>query len=262
MNIYVAFYPKFKDENEMKILITGASSGLGAEIARQYAKKENQLILLARREERLYELRKELYEKCQSIDIIVVDVTDFSVLQEKLREIDSLDMVILNAGVSLGHTMQEDYIPTIAEFQKLFEVNILSVHAVLEILLPLFKKQKSGKIVFISSLASLFSMPSSKVYSSSKRALNAYAEGIRYKYNKYGIKVINILPGFIKSELTDKNEFDMPLILETSQGVSKIIRAIEKNRRQYIFPLRFYLIIKLLNLLPSFLREKIVNSLR
>ena len=104
-------------------------------------------------------------------------------------------------------------------------------------------------------------MPSSKIYSSSKRALNAYAEGVGYKYNKYGIKVINILPGFIKSELTDKNEFNMPFILETELGVAKIIQAIKKNKRQYIFPLRFYLIIKLLNLLPSFLREKIVNSL-
>ena len=245
----------------MKILITGASSGLGAELARQYAKVDNELILLARREDKLYTLCKELYEQCKSVEVIVTDVTEFHSLQEKLREIDSLDMVILNAGISLGHSDDEDYIPSIDEFKKLYEVNVLSAHAVLEVLLPLFKTQKSGKVVFISSLASLFSMPSSKVYSSSKRALNAYAEGIRYKYNKYGIKVINILPGFIKSELTDKNEFNMPFILETKDGVSKIIRAIEKNKRQYIFPLRFYLIIRLLNLLPSFLREKIVNSL-
>ena len=245
----------------MKILITGASSGLGAELARQYASKDNELILLARREDRLYTLRKELYEKCKNIDVIVADVTEFNTLQKKLSQIKSLDMLILNAGISLGHSSDEDYIPTIEEFEKLYRVNILSAHAILEVLLPLFKAQKSGKIVFISSLASLFSMPSSKVYSSSKRALNAYAEGVRYKYNKYGIKVINILPGFIKSELTDKNEFDMPMILDTKVGVAKIIQAIKKNRRQYVFPLRFYLIIKLLNILPNFLREKIVNSI-
>jgi short-subunit dehydrogenase len=245
----------------MKILITGASSGLGEELARQYAHKDNELILLARRELKLYALRKELYEKCKSVEVIVVDVTEFDTLQKKLSQIKSLDMVILNAGVSLGHSSDEDYIPTIAEFEKLYRVNVLSAHAILEVLLPLFKAQKSGKIVFISSLASLFSMPSSKVYSSSKRALNAYAEGIRYKYNKYGIKVINILPGFIKSELTDKNDFNMPFILDTEVGVAKIVKAIAKNKRQYIFPLRFYLIIKLLNILPNFLREKIVNSI-
>ncbi|MDF1878808.1 SDR family NAD(P)-dependent oxidoreductase [Sulfurimonas sp. SAG-AH-194-C20] len=245
----------------MKILITGASSGLGAELARQYASPQNELILLARREDKLYSLRKELFEICKSVEVIVADVTDFQTLQEKIQTITSLDMVILNAGISLGHSGNSEYIPTIEEFENLYRVNVLSSHAILEILLPLFKAQKSGKIVFISSLASLFSMPSSKIYSSSKRALNAYAEGIRYKYNRYGIKVINILPGFIKSELTDKNEFNMPFLLETNIGVSKIIKAIQKNKRTYIFPLRFYLIIRLLNLLPSILREKIVNSI-
>jgi len=245
----------------MKILITGASSGLGAELARQYATKENELILLARREDKLYALRKEIYESCQSVEVIVADVTEFKSLQSKLKKILSLDLVILNAGISLGHSSDPDNIPTIDEFENLYKVNVLSNHAILEVLLPIFKRQKSGKIVFISSIASLFSMPSSKIYSSSKRALNAYAEGIRYKYNKYGIKVINILPGFIKSELTDKNEFSMPFILGTQEGVKKIVSAISRNRREYAFPFRFYLIIRFLNLLPSFLREKIVNSL-
>ena len=243
----------------MKILITGASSGIGAELARQYAQEENELILLARREDKLYELRRELFEKAKSVEVIVADVTEFELLQEKLQRVGSVDMVILNAGISLGHT--EDFTP-IVEFKKLYDVNVLSNHAILEVLMPKFVAQKSGNIVFISSMASLFSMPSSKVYSSSKRALNAYAEGIRYKYNSDGIKVINILPGFIKSELTDKNEFTMPFILETKEGVARIIKAIQKERRMYAFPLRFYLIIQLLNILPSFLREKIVNSIK
>ncbi len=240
----------------MKILITGASSGLGEELARQYATKENELILLARREDKLFKIRSELFLKCKSVEVVVADVTDFKTLQEKIKKIGAVDMVILNAGVSLGHS---DGVPTIKEFQNLYDVNVLSNHAILEILLPKFQEQAYGKIVFISSLASLFSMPSSKVYSSSKRALNAYAEGIRYKYQKDNIKVINILPGFIKSELTDKNEFNMPFILETKDGVKKIIKAIEANKRTYAFPLRFYLIIKLFNVIPSFLREKIVN---
>jgi len=167
-------------------------------------------------------------------------------------------MVILNAGISLGHSEE---ITPFKEFKKLYDVNVLANHAILEVLLPKFKAQQSGKIVFISSLASLFSMPSSKAYSSSKRALNAYAEAIRYKYKKDNIKVINILPGFIKSELTDKNDFHMPFLLSTEDGVKKIKKAIEKEKVFYAFPLRFYLIIKLLNLLPHFLREKIVNSI-
>lgn len=238
-------------------MITGASSGLGAELARQYANPQNSLILLARREEKLQKLQNELISICKSVEIIVVDVTDFDELQEKIKTIDSIDLIILNAGISLGHS---NGITPINEFRKLYDVNLFANHAILEVLLPKLQEQESGKIVFISSLASLISMPTSKAYSSSKRALNAYAEGIRYKYNKYGIKVINILPGFIKSELTDKNDFNMPFLLSTKDGVKRIKNAIEKEKRIYAFPLRFYLIITLLNLLPKSLREKIVNS--
>lgn len=242
----------------MRILITGASSGIGAELAKQYASPENELILLARREDKLFKLRSELFEKVKSIDIVVADVTQTDELQKKIDSVGAVDVVILNAGISIGHSFD---ITPIEDFKKLYEVNLFANHAILEILLPKLKKQKSGKIVFISSLASLISMPSSKAYSSSKRALNAYAESIRFKYKKDGIKVINILPGFIKSELTDKNDFKMPFLLSTQDGAKRIKKAVEKNRRIYPFPFRFYLIISLLNLLPHFLREKIVNSL-
>lgn len=240
----------------MKILITGASSGIGAELARLYANKENELILLARREERLKSLADELFPHAKSVQIVVADVTLFEELQEKIKGIGAVDMVILNAGISIGHSHT---ITPFKEFKKLYDVNLLSNHAILEILLPHFIAQKSGKIVFISSLASLISMPTSKAYSSSKRALNAYAEGIRYKFKNEGIKVLTILPGFIKSELTDKNSFHMPFLLSTNAGAKKIVRAIEKNRKFYAFPLRFYLTICVLNLLPQFLRDKIVD---
>ena len=242
----------------MKILITGASSGLGAEFARQYATKENELFLLARREERLVRLKNELQDRCKNITLICVDVTAFEALQKEMKKLHDIDMVILNAGVSLGHSNE---VPTIKEFQKLYDVNVLANHAILEILLPKMCAKRSGKVVFISSLASLFSMPSSKVYSSSKRALNAYAEGVRYKYSPYGIKIITILPGFIKSELTDKNKFAMPFLLETEEGVSRMKQAIDKDKEFYAFPLRFYLIIRFFNLLPSFLSQRIVNYL-
>ena len=242
----------------MKILITGASSGLGAELARQYATKDNSLILLARREDKLRALQEELSSHAKNVKIIVADVTEFETLQKKIEILGFVDMLILNAGISIGHSEE---LTSFMDFKRLYDVNVLASHAILEVLLPKFQEQKSGKIVFISSLASLISMPTSKAYSSTKRAVNAYAEGLRYKYNKDGIKVINILPGFIVSEMTDKNNFKMPFLLSTQEGVQKIIKAIEKNKRIYAFPLRFYLIISTLNLLPKFLREKIVNSL-
>ena len=240
----------------MKILITGASSGIGEALARLYATKENSLILLARREDRLKKLKSEL-TSAKSVELISADVGDFDELQTKIESIGAVDMVILNAGVSLGHSLE---ITPFEDFKKLYDVNFLSNHAILEVLLPLFKARKSGKIVFISSLASLISMPTSVAYSSSKRAINAYAEGIRYKYKKDGIKVVNILPGFIKSEMTDKNKFWMPFLLDTDKGAKRIYDAINKNKRFYPFPTRFYLIISVLNLLPAFIKDKIVDS--
>ncbi|UCM99990.1 SDR family NAD(P)-dependent oxidoreductase [Sulfurimonas sp. SWIR-19] len=242
----------------MKILITGASSGLGAEFARQYAAAHVELFLLARREERLQKLQKELRSTCKAVNIFAVDVTDFSLLQEKIEEIGVVDLVILNAGISLGHAQN---IPTIAAFENLYKVNVLANHAILEVLLPKLQAKKSGHIVFISSLSSLFTLPSAKVYASSKRALNAYAEGIRYKYAQDGLHVSILLPGFIKSELTDKNDFAMPFLLETKEGVRRMKKAIDKRKEFYAFPLRFYLIIQLMNLLPSALRQRIVNYL-
>jgi short-subunit dehydrogenase len=240
----------------LKILITGASSGIGKELSRLYATPENDLILLARREDRLQELQSQLL-KAKSVEIIAADVSEFDTLQEKMGDIGALDMVILNAGISLGYSLE---MTPFKDFKKLYDVNLLSNHAILEILLPHFKSQGSGKIVFISSLASLFSMPSSKAYSSSKRALNAYAEGIRYKYQPYGIKVINILPGFIKSELTDKNSFHMPFLLSTVDGAKIIKRAIDKNKKIYPFPKRFYFFILLFRLFPDFIKQKIIKS--
>lgn len=239
----------------MRILITGASSGIGRELAKLYATKDNELILLARREDRLQELQSQLLN-AKSVEIVVADVGEFDELQEKIRDIGIVDTVILNAGISLGHSLE---ITPFYDFKKLYDVNLLSNHAILEVLLPQFKAKGSGKIVFISSLASLISMPTSVAYSSSKRAMNAYAEGIRYKYKNSGIKVINILPGFIKSEMTDKNSFKMPFLLDTDVGAKRIYDAIAKEKRFYPFPFRFYLVIKLLNLLPQFLRDKIVK---
>jgi len=242
----------------LKVLITGASSGIGEALARLYATKDNELYLLARREEKLKKLQNELLPLAKKIEIIVCDVSDFDTLQQKMRELSDVDTVILNAGISLGHSLE---ITPFAEFKRLYDVNVLSNHAILEVLLPKFLEKKSGKIVFISSLASLFSMPSSKVYSSSKRALNAYAEGLRYKYEPHGIKVINILPGFIKSELTDKNKFYMPFLLDTISGAKAIKKAIDRDKNFYPFPTRFYFLITIFKTLPAFLKQKIIKTL-
>lgn len=242
----------------MRIVITGASSGLGMQMALGYASSDNELVLLARRKEKL----EAVAEKCRlqgaKVEVIVSDVNDFDAMHTIGMQLAQthIDRIILNAGISVGHS---GGVTPFDDFHRLFQTNFLSVHALLEPVIPKMIEQNSGEIVFISSLASLMSMPTSVAYSSSKRALNAYAEGLRYQLKPYGIDVMNILPGFIDSEMTQKNRFKMPFLLTTDAGVKRVMYAIAKKKRFYPFPFRFYLMIRTTLLLPQFLRDRIVN---
>ena len=242
----------------MRIVITGASSGLGKYLALGYASSGNELVLLARREEKLKEVAVQCRARGAKVETIVSDVNDFDMMHRIGQQLanSNIDRIILNAGISVGHS---GGVTPFEDFHRLFQTNFLSIHALLEPIIPKMIEQKSGEIVFISSLASLMSMPTSVAYSSSKRALNAYAEGLRYQLKPYGIDVVNILPGFIDSEMTQKNKFKMPFLLPTDSGVKRIVWAIEKKKRFYPFPFRFYLMIKATLLLPQFLRDRIVN---
>jgi len=241
----------------MRIIITGASSGLGEALAFHYATSENELILIARREEKL----NDVAVKCRSfgaqVETMVADVTDFELMQNIGKKCagEKIDRIILNAGISVGHS---GGVTPFEDFHRLFQTNFLSVHALLEPIIPKLIAQKSGEVVFISSLASLLSMPTSVAYSASKRALNAYAEGLRYQLKPYGIDVMTILPGFIDSEMTQKNRFKMPFLLSTQDGVKRITDAIASKKHFYPFPLRFYLMIRIALLLPQSLRDKII----
>lgn len=242
----------------MRIIITGASSGLGAALALYYATNENHLVLIARRENRLNDIAQQCREKGAEVETIIADVNDFERMGTIGKELAGkrIDRIIFNAGVSTGHA---GGITPFEDFHCLFSTNFLSVHALLEPIIPKLMEQRSGEIVFISSLASLFTMPTSIAYSSSKRALNAYAEGLHYQLKPYGITVMTIMPGFIESEMTQKNRFKMPFFMTTEEGILRITHAIKRKKIRYAFPFRFYLMIRILTLLPQSLRDKIVN---
>lgn len=242
----------------MRIVITGASSGLGEALALHYATKENQLVLIARREDRLNDVAQRCRDRGAEVETIIADVNDFIQMRELGAELarGQIDRIIFNAGISVGHS---GGVTPFEDFERLFKTNFLSVHALLEPIVPKLMEQKSGEIVFISSLASLFTMPTSIAYSSSKRALNAYAEGLHYQLKAYGISVMTIMPGFIESEMTQKNRFKMPFFMSTEKGVARITHAIERKKIRYAFPFRFALMIRIVSSLPQSLRDKIVN---
>jgi short-subunit dehydrogenase len=236
----------------MKVLITGASRGIGRELVRRYAKKANKIYAIARDKEKLKELESEF----SNVKGVVLDLADLEKVREFGREVD-VDLVICNAGISLPHS--PNFTP-FEDFKRTFDVNFLSIHAMLEGIVPKMQKRKEGKIVFISSLASLVASPTSLPYSASKRALNSYAQSLRNLLAKDNIKVINILPGFIKTDMTAKNDFYMPFLMELSDGVDRIEMAIEKELKEYAFPKRFYYLIKLFTLLPLKIQDNLLQK--
>ncbi len=240
----------------MNIVITGASRGIGKELLKRYLKKANKIYAIARDEKKLNELKK----LSSKIEIIPLDLANL----DKVREVSTylsdknIDLIILNAAISLPHA--PDFTP-FEDFKRSFDINFLSIHALLEKIVPSMQKRKSGKIVFISSLASIVASPTSLPYSASKRALNSYAQSLRNLLAKDNIKVINILPGFIKTDMTAKNDFYMPFLMNLEDGVDRIQKAIDKNYKEYAFPKRFYYLIKLFTFLPLNLQDKLLQNL-
>lgn len=234
----------------MNVIITGASRGIGRELARYYA-KNNKVFAIARDEKKLKELQKEN----ENIFPVVCDLSNIDEVR-KLK-FENIDLVICNAGISLPHV--PDFTPY-EEFERLFKINFLSIHALLENIVPDMQKRKKGKIVFISSLAGIIASPTSLPYSASKRAINSYAQSLRNMLAKDNIKVINIMPGFIKTDMTAKNDFYMPFLMDLDEGVRRIISAIEKEKKEYAFPKRFYYILKIFNMLPLSIQDKILQK--
>ena len=233
----------------MNILITGASSGIGAELAKRYKKQGHTLFLIARRVDRL---EGDYNYEC--------DVSDFDKLRTIIKDIllnHNIDMVIANAGISYPHSTE---FMKFEEFKNTIDVNFISIHALLENIVPQMKQNKRGKIVLISSLAGFVACPTSLAYSASKRALNSYAEALRNQLDKYNIKVINIQPGFIESEMTAKNKFNMPFKLTLQEGVDKIEKAIAKNKKEYAFPFIFAYSVKLLSIMPNSIKDFILKN--
>ncbi|GAB6073955.1 SDR family NAD(P)-dependent oxidoreductase [Nautilia lithotrophica] len=230
----------------MNILITGASRGIGREIVNRYNNGNNTIYALARNTDDL--------KNIPNVIPIKIDLANVDEVREYFKNLNvKFDIVIANAAISLPHS--PSFTP-FDDFKRTFDINFLSIHAMLEGIVP---KMNKGKIVFISSLASLVAAPSSMPYSASKRALNSYAQSLRNLLAP-DIKVINILPGFIKTDMTDKNDFYMPFLMDLETGVDKIMYAIENNKKEYTYPKRFYYIIKLFNLLPLSIQDILLQK--
>ncbi len=237
-----------------KILITGATSGIGRELAIQLARNGNIVALVGRRTEKLESLQKEIGE---NVFIRPLDVTDLTkaekVYQELIGEMGGLDMIILNAGVGVDKILS----PWKAD-QKTIEVNVLAFSHGLHFAFDYFRRQGHGHIVGMSSIASHLATYKAAVYTASKHFISNYMTGFRQKVKRVqaDITVTDIKPGFVKSEMTEKVR-GMFWVADTDKAVRQMISGINKKRNIVYITKRWALIGWIARLTPQFIWDRI-----
>jgi short-subunit dehydrogenase len=243
------------------IIITGASSGLGAALAVKYSNAGNNLFLFARSEERLYKTALICKNNGASVTTIIADVTDASTMQnhlDKIAEQHSVDIVVACAGVSAGTL---DGPETLTQVNKIFSTNVNGVINTVMPLIPYMIRKKSGNIVIISSMAGMLGLSSAPSYSASKGAVRMFSDALNGYLKTYNVHVSNVIPGYIKTPMTAVNQFPMPFQISADKAAEKIIHAVERNKGVIAFPMSIYFVMKILNLLPSRLISYINSKL-
>lgn len=224
------------------MLITGATGGIGAALAREYAQSGTEtLILQGRNQARLQELEAELTALGARVEIQALDVRDHEALTRWLLDVSrrhALDLVIANAGVNINvgaGNAGEAW----ADVQRLLDVNVRAVFATVHGVLPAMRERGAGQIALISSLAAWRGLPETPSYSASKAAVKVYGEALRDNLAAQGVRVNVVMPGYVESQMC----FDMPgpkPFLWTAPKAARVIRrglAANKARISFPFPL-------------------------
>jgi short-subunit dehydrogenase len=240
------------DLKNKTILLTGASSGIGKALAVRFAKENCKLILTARRTGLLQQLSKDISSNNGLINVFSCDVSvkeEVAALFEKLKADNLLpDIAVLNAGVAFRNEIS-DFDSSRAE--KTFATNVMGIVYFVEQLLPIFKQKKAGTIVGVSSLADGRGFPKSGIYCASKAAATRYLESLRVELKPHSIKVLTVKPGFVKTEMTAKNEFRMAYLMEPEKAAEIIFNGIIKEKRTIQFPWQMVAITKLVRIIPD-----------
>lgn len=245
----------------MNILITGASSGLGRALAIYYANAKNNLFLCGRNLDRLHDVKeicKDLNANVFIKKLDVVNEKDCRAWIEKIEENYPLDLVIANAGISAGTSKG---VESAKQISMIFDVNVNGVLNIINPVIEKMKERKNGQIAIISSLAGFRGLPSSPAYSASKSAVRVYGEALRGNLRDFGIKVNVVCPGYIKTAMTDANDFYMPFLMTAEKAAKKIAVGLKKNKSRIAFPFPFYFLVWFATLLSPKITDNIFAKL-
>jgi NADP-dependent 3-hydroxy acid dehydrogenase YdfG len=241
------------------ILITGAAGGIGREVALAYAEPGIHLFLGDIDGPRLHEVTAACRDQGGEASGTLVDVTHRQNMAEWILGADAqkpLDLVISLAGVSKGTIKREE---TIEDIRTVLAVNLEGLINTIEPILPRFRERRQGQLAFTSSYAGFRGFPVAPSYCATKAAIQVYGEGLRARVNREGVGVSVIIPGFVKTPMTDANPYYMPFRISAEKAAGIIQRGLAQNKPRIRFPRPIPLVVHFLSLLPPTWVDRFVN---
>jgi short-subunit dehydrogenase len=234
----------------LNVFITGASSGIGAALARHYAAREANVGLFARRQSELDALAASL--PAGRVAAYAGDVRDAGALARAAADFTGRfgapDVVIANAGVSRGALTE--HAEDLSTFRTILDTNVLGLVHSFHPFVAAMRAEHRGALVGIASVAGFRGLPGSGAYSASKAAAIAYLESLRVELAGSGVAVVTICPGYIATPMTARNPYRMPFMLDAQHAARLIARAIERRKRFYVLPWQMAVVGCLLRVLP------------
>jgi short-subunit dehydrogenase len=255
----------------MKIFITGASSGIGYALAHEYAKRyansDCSIGLVSRRSDHLQDLANSLQNQYHvTCSIYPLDVRDSLACQLAAQDFTSKfgapNVVIASAGVSRG-TLTE-YREDIPAFQAVMDINVMGMVHTFQPFIAAMKQAaqhgQNAQLVGVASVAGIRGIPGSAAYSASKSAVITYCESLRAEMQHYNIAVSTIAPGYIRTPMTEINQYKMPFLMDADVFAYKFANAVDNKARYQVIPWQMGIIAKIMRLIPARLWDYLMKN--
>lgn len=231
--------------------ITGAGKGIGRSVALEMARRGWTVAASARTGSDLSALANEAAREGGTVIPFVLDVTERAAVSQTVEQIEDqlggIDLALLNAGTYVRFGV-EDF--TADAFGRQFDINVMGTANCLEPVLDRMRARRSGQIAVVSSLTAYRGLPYASAYGASKAALTNMCEALKPELDALGIDITVIHPGFVKTPLTDQNEFSMPFLMEADEAARRIVDGLERGGFEITFPRRFAFMLKAARCLP------------